>query len=51
LRVAEGFLQARGKGHREGAPDAAASYVKILALLAPREHKIEGTEKFGRPNF
>jgi len=42
LCVAEGFLQARGKGHCESAKDAAsAAYLKILALLVPREHKVE----------
>ena len=39
MRAAKGFLQAWRKGHRGGAPDAA--YLKVLALLVPRELKLE----------
>jgi hypothetical protein len=41
LRAVQGFLQARRKGHREGAPRPAWVYLKVIALLIPREHKVE----------
>jgi len=41
LRVAEGFLQARGEGHCESAPDAAGSYLPCLTMLVPKEMKLE----------
>jgi hypothetical protein len=41
LRAAARFPRARTKGDREVRRTQPAAYLKILALLVPREHKVE----------
>jgi hypothetical protein len=43
LRAVTRFPQTRGEGCCESTPDAAAAYLKICALLVPKEMKLEHT--------
>ena len=43
MRAVTRFPQTRGEGCCESTPDAAAAYLKICALLVPKEMKLEHT--------